>query len=554
MEQSLLALWQAVPTGNIKQSKLADQLELSSKQTTRLLRKWADEGWLTFTSGRGRGNASHIQWHINVEEHYEKQMIQLIEEKSIETASKYLLFDWSPEVKHRLLHNFRSNFGYIQNNLTKNDKLLIPRKYPFLTLHPLYASDIHSANLVANVYSRLVSVDENGIITPELAHSWDVTSTHLRLYLRKEVYFHDNSYLTATDVVNCLNRLRKDSSYSDLWQPIESISACGSYMVEISFSNGCSYCLQMLGMINASIYKETPHQTIGSGSFCITENSASKTTLQAFGHYFQHRPLVDVVEFIQVSGDFDVAYRSSCENAEETFQVESDSGFGVVILNAFKDSPIGQKEVRDYVHYAIAKHRHKIAHYHPRAIANHYSCLIGQEQRPITLPCPKRPHLEQPLIIKAANYTDGATRWLKEALESEGIWVEIQWMSFQDKLIDTKSDQKADLFVHGEVFEMNQNFSFFYFLANGHSPLATIMKSQPLFHHYLAQYAATPFEEWTALNLQMEQDLITSSIMLPLYYEKRQIPFSIDVMNITISHFGYVDFSKLWVRPVSINS
>ncbi|EMF47941.1 Oligopeptide ABC transporter, periplasmic oligopeptide-binding protein OppA [Planococcus halocryophilus Or1] len=79
------------------------------------------------------------------------------------------------------------------------------------------------------------------------------------------------------------------------------------------------------------------------------------------------------------------------------------------------------------------------------------------------------------------------------------------------------------------------------------------MKSQPLFNNYLEQYAATPFNEWTALNLKMEQDLIASSIMLPLYYEKRHIPFSIDVMNITISHFGYVDFSKLWVRPFRVD-
>ncbi|AIY05498.1 ABC transporter, substrate-binding protein [Planococcus sp. PAMC 21323] len=551
MERTLLALWHAVPSGNIKQAQLADQLGLSSKQTARLLRKWAEEGWFTFTAGRGRGNSSYIQWHMHVEELYEQQMVQLIKEKSIETASKYLLFDWSPVVKQRLLHLLRSNFGYVQNRVDQIDKLIIPRKYPILTLHPLYASDIHSANMVANVYSRLVTVDESGSVTPELAHSWDLTKNHVRLYLRKEIFFHDGSYLTAIDVANCLDRLRNDSSYADLWKPIESISTSGPHIIDISFPNGCSYCLQMLGMINASIYKETSQQTIGSGSFYVSENNEQKTTLHAFSNYFQQRPLIDVVEFIQVSGDFDVAYRSSCELTEETFQVESDSGFGVVIINAFKNSPIRNKEIRDYIHYAIAKHRHKIGQFHTRAIANHKSCLIGQEQHPFVLPPSNRPNFEHPLIIKAANYTDGATRWLKESLESEGIPIEIQWMSFKEKLTDVNADQKADLFVHGEVFEMNQNFSFFYFLANGNSPLATIMKSQPLFNNYLEQYATTPFEDWTALNLKVEQDLIASSIMLPLYYEKRHIPFSIDVMDLTLSHFGFVDFSKLWVRPFS---
>lgn len=550
MEKSLLALWRAVPSGSIKQTLLANSLGLSSKQTTRLLRKWADEGWFTFTSGRGRGNASHIEWHRHVEDVYEQQLIQLIEEQSIEAAGKYLLFDWSPEVRLRLLHQFRSNFGYVQNPASQNDKLIIPRKYPLLTLHPLEAADVHSANMVANVYSRLVSVNEHGQVSPELAHSWDLTSTNLRLYLRKEVSFHDGSFLSSKDVVDCLNRLRENASYSDLWAPIADVHALSPHVLEISFPGGCSYCLQMLGMINASIYKETALHPIGSGSFYVAENNKLKTTLMAFGGYFQERPLLDIVEFLQVPEDFDFAYRSSAnEHTDETFQVESDSGFGVVILNAFRDSPINRKEVRDYVHYAIAKHRYKIGQFHPRALPNHHSCLIGQKQSYLQ-PQPVCPQIEKPLIIKAANYTNGATRWLKSALESEGIPVEVEWLSFRDKLLDTKEDQTADLFVHGEVFEMNQNFSFFYFLSNGYSPLAAIMKSQPRFNHYMQQYAETPFEQWTALNLEIERDLIESAIMLPLYYEKRQIPFSVDLMNISISHFGYVDFSKLWVRPL----
>ncbi|ANU10961.1 ABC transporter substrate-binding protein [Planococcus antarcticus DSM 14505] len=550
MEKTLLALWQTVPSGNIKQTQVADLLGLSSKQTTRLLRKWSDEGWFTFTSGRGRGNTSHLEWHKNVEDIYEQQLVKLIEEQTVEAASKYLLFDWSPELKQRLMHKFRSNFGYVQNSKSDNDKLIIPRKYPLLTLHPLYAADVHSVNMVAAVYSRLVSVNEQGDVSPELAHSWDLTSTSLRLYLRKEVHFHNGSFLTVEDVVECLGRLRTHASYVDLWKPITTIKTISPHILEISFPGGCSYCLQMLGMINASIYKETAVQPIGSGSFFVEENHELKTTLTAFGDYFKERPLLDTVEFIQVPEDFDFAYRTSAnDKTEETFQVESDSGFGVVVLNAFRDSPINRQEVRDYVHYAIAKHRHKIGLFHPRAMANHQSCLIGQEQ-PYSLPAPKKPHLEQPLIIKAANYTNGATRWLKGALESEGIPVEIQWLSFRDKMMDTKEDQTADLFVHGEVFEMNQNFSFFYFLSNGYSPLATIMKSQPKFGNYMQQYATAPFENWTALNLKIERELIESSIMLPLYYEKRQIPFSVDLMNISISHFGYVDFSKLWVRPV----
>lgn len=550
MEKTLLSLWQAVPSGHVKHKQIADALNLSSKQTTRLLQKWANEGWFTYTSGRGRGNASHLQWHRNVESVYEQQIIQLIAEQSVESASNYLLLEWSPEVRQRLMHQFRSHFGYSQSQTNEVDKLIIPRKYALLTLHPMKAADIQSANMAANIYNRLVSVDDVGTVSPELAHSWDLTDTRLRLYLRKRVQFHDGSLLTSEIVADCLNRLRLDACYADLWKSITEIKALSPYVLELSFPTGCSYCLQMLGMINASIYKETTDQIIGTGGFYVEHNDESKTTLKAFDDYFQQRPLLDIVEFIQVPEDFDFTYRSSAnETSDETFQVESDSGFGIVLMNAFRDSPISRKEVRDYVHYAIAKHRDTIGQFHPRALPNHHGCLAGQKQS-YTVPQTVRPVLDQPLVIKAANYTSGATRWLKEALESEGIAVEIQWLSFQDKLLDIKEDQTADLFIHGEVFEMNQDFSFFYFLSNGYSPMTAIMKSQPQFNRYLKVYAETPFVNWTALNLEIEQNLLESSIMVPLYYEKRQIPFSVDLMNISISHFGYVDFSKLWVRPV----
>lgn len=57
--------------------------------------------------------------------------------------------------------------------------------------------------------------------------------------------------------------------------------------------------------------------------------------------------------------------------------------------------------------------------------------------------------------------------------------------------------------------------------------MTTIMKSQPQFNHFLQLYADTAFEKWTVLNLEIEQKLMEASILIPLYYEKRQIPFQL---------------------------
>jgi len=470
----------------------------------------------------------------------------LINEEPVELSSKYLLLDWSADCKQRLMNTFRSKFGYLQ---TLNDKLVVPRRYPFLTIHPLKAADVNSANLVANIYNRLVSVDEKGAVLPELGHSWDVTLTKLRIYLKKDIRFHDGSILTAEDVALCLNKLRHYPQFQALWEPVKIISVPAPLVIDICFPSGCSYCLHMLGTMNASIYKESKGDVFGTGCFYVQDNNDLKTTLVAFKDYFGERPLLDLVEFVQVPQDFEIVYRSAIQTEDQpTFQVESDSGFGVVIMNTFRNTMILRKEIRDYIHYVIAKHRHEITKSDGRALPNHQGCLIGQSQTYVIQEV-KRPDISIPLVLKIVNYTVEATIWLKEVLEKEGIPVVLKWVSFADTIYDDAENLDVDLFIHGEIFEMNQNFSFFYFLKNGYSPLADIMKNDKTLSRYLADYARTPFEDWSSLNLKVENLLLENAIMIPLYYAKRQIPFSADLMNITIKHFGYVDFSKLWVQP-----
>lgn len=546
MDTYLLTLWRSVPSGNIKQKELAEVLHLSAKQTTRYLQKWSTEGWLTFTSGLGRGNVSTLLWLKNVEAIFEEQVTRIIVEEPVEFSSKYLALDWSPDSKQRLLNTFRSKFGYLQ---TANDKLVIPKRFPFLTMHPLEAADVSSANIVANIFNRLVAVDEQGNVLPELAHSWDVAPSKLRLYVKKDIQFHDGSILTAEDIVICLNKLRTHPQFQELWAPIQHINTPAPLVIDIHFPDGCSYCLHMLGTMNASIYKETKNSPHGTGCFYVQDDHDSKTTLVAFKDYFGERPLIDLVEFVQVPEDFEIVYRSTTQIEDQpTFQVESDSGFGVVIMNSFRNSAIRRKEIRDYVHYIIAKHRHSISQVDARTLPNNQGFLIGHSQ---TYPVQevKRPEFSSPLILKIVNYIQETTMWLKEILEKEGVPIELKHISFTDNLYDDARNQSFDLFIHGEIFEMNQNFSFFQLLKNGYSPLAAILKNEPTLNCYLADYAHTPFEDWTTLNLKVERALLDDSIMMPLYYAKRQIPFSADLMNINIKHFGYIDFSKVWVRP-----
>ncbi|MGI2326853.1 ABC transporter substrate-binding protein [Planococcus sp. YIM B11945] len=548
MEKHLLALWQSIPSGEVKQEELAELLQLSVRQTTRSIKKWVEQGWFSYESGRGRGNASQLKWLKNVEEYYEELLNDMIDAEGIEKSSKYLLYDWSSTSKERIVKKFQSKFGYVQST-TEHDKLIIPRRYPLLTMHPLETAEVHGASIAANVFNRLVAVDANGIIAPELAHSWDLFPEKLRLYLKKDVKFHDGSTMTADDVVECLIRLKNHAHYKELWQPIANIESPAPLVVDLHHPQGCSYCLQMLGMINSSIYKEVEGQLSGTGGFYVEGGHKNKTKLVAFKEHFRERPLLDAVEFVVVPEDVDFAYRSAAEEKPNaTFQVESDSGFGVVIMNAFRQTDISRKEVRAFLHYIIAKHRHEIDRLEANVSPNHKSCLAGHDQKYVP-PKIGRPNFEKPLVLKTTGYVKTISDWLESVFEKEGVPFEVLHLPFKDYTFDDRQNNQADLFIHGEVFEMNQNFSFYHFLTNGQSPLARVLQENEQLSRYLKDYAQTPFEQWTALNLKVEKSLMESSVVVPLYYVKRQIPFSIDLANVNISHFGYADFSKLWLRP-----
>jgi SgrR family transcriptional regulator len=546
MDHYLLALWNSTSSGGVKVKELAEKLYLSTKQTRRKLNQWEDEGWLIFQAGRGRGNESKLLWKRDVESAYEQQFLAHLEKYSIEQVSKLLLYQWSTETKQRLMTKFQSKFGFHQEG---QDRLIIPRFYRFLTYHPLKAADVHSANLIANLYNRVVALEDDNTIIPELAHSWEVKDNRLTLYLRKDVPFHDGSILKAEDVVQTFTRMKEDEIYAELWKPITRISSPAPLIVEFEFPHGCTYILPLLSMISTSIYKESANgSVIGTGSFYLEEDTDDKTVLHAFKHYYGKRPLLDTVEFIQVTREFGNVYYGAHESREVgTFEVESDSGFGIVVMNAFRHTDIARKEVRDYIHMLIDKYRSQISTIDSRISANSNGCLIGYSKE-YSMPSISRPVLSHPLQMKYVGYSKAASFWLKDILEHAGIKVELEELAFHEALYYDHL-KEADLFIHGEVFELNQNFSYYNFLKNTISPLYNLTRSDARLQKLVQTYDAIPFETWMDQHLKVEDYLIKNSLCVPLYYSKRQIPFSINLMNVEIKHFGYVDLSKLWMKP-----
>ena len=84
------------------------------------------------------------------------------------------------------------------------------------TLDPALAGDAESAVYVAEIFSGLVTLDQNLKISPDIAKSWDVSDdrTVYTFHLRDDVKFHDGRPVTAQDFKYSLERAANPATVS----------------------------------------------------------------------------------------------------------------------------------------------------------------------------------------------------------------------------------------------------------------------------------------------------------------------------------------------------
>ncbi|WP_445002152.1 ABC transporter substrate-binding protein [Exiguobacterium alkaliphilum] len=539
MDAYLFSLWKQCRDGQYTIKEMADAIHLSPKQTRRHLLRWQEEGWLTYTSGLGRGNISQLAWLGHVEHELAEQLLARMETESIEAVTTQLEWDWSPAQAGRFMRQLEKKFGYVQ---TSSDALIIPRRRNFLTTHPLEAADIHSAHLVQNVFNRLFTIDAAGQVTGELAHHYEWHGDTLALFLRKSVRFHDGSLMTSKDVTKSLRALFQSPAYRHTYRHVRHVASNGPYRVDVTLDRRRISFVPRLSMIHTSINKGT----IGTGPFLLERHDTEKTVLAAFENYFGVRALLDRVEFLQVPDGYDPTYRISSKHSEETGTISTPSGFTLVFLNSRPGSVFEQDAARHYIHRLIAEIRPDVGSLDDRKIPNDRG-FLGEMSEPYQVPDGPAVTFDRPIRIKQTDFTSTVSIWIADMLTRHGIKYEWVPVSFKDTIHDTSYFKEVDLLVHGEIFERNISLGFEQFLTSDYSPPRELLRHIDGMTERVRQYDELPFEDWLPLHQQIERELKEGSYFIPLYNEERTIPFPVELKDVCIDIFGYFDFAKLWI-------
>ncbi|MEA2779372.1 MAG: peptide/nickel transport system substrate-binding protein [Rhodospirillaceae bacterium] len=159
-------------------------------------------------------------------------------------------------------------------------------------------------------YNTLLEVDENNVVKPSLAESWEAKegAKVWVVKLRKGVTFHNGKELTAADVVYSYNHHRAKDSKSPakaILAAVDDIKASDKYEITFTLSAGNADLPYILADYHICIVPEgVPHDKgIGTGAFILQkfEPGVRAITKRNPNYWNSNRGWVDSVETLAIN-------------------------------------------------------------------------------------------------------------------------------------------------------------------------------------------------------------------------------------------------------------
>lgn len=183
---------------------------------------------------------------------------------------------------------FADEFGY-QNEKTSEipETLNILQGMRVSTIDPAMIKDNYSKRTIPLMYDTLFTFNKNGDIKPCLVKNYKwLNDRELSIELKTDIKFHDKSILTAKDVKDSLEYLKKNGTLKTFYSEITDIKVLNTKELIIKIAEKDSLFLTALTYEISSIAKRNEKGIIGTGPFSIKSFNGKTLKLERFPNYF----------------------------------------------------------------------------------------------------------------------------------------------------------------------------------------------------------------------------------------------------------------------------
>lgn len=162
-----------------------------------------------------------------------------------------------------------------------NDSLIVGIASDPTTLDPIYSVDLISQKINSLLFTKLFRYNKDGGIEGELAKEFTFIGNELHIKIHK-VETVDKSYLTSTDIIYSLNRLRREKGpRKSKYGFIKEIQRISDFDLEMELDSTNKKNIGLLALSPASIYQELAHKNNGvfksSGLYSLDKWNKNET-------------------------------------------------------------------------------------------------------------------------------------------------------------------------------------------------------------------------------------------------------------------------------------
>ena len=242
-------------------------------------------------------------------------------------------------------------------------------------INPILTTGTISIGLLDLVFNKLVKINQEWEIEPDLVESWEVSPDGLiwTFHLRENVRFHDGTECTAEDVKFIYDMIMAPEVGSKLLSrlpPIEQLEVLDRYTVKVVLKEPYAPFLYFMRhsiapkhlLENVDLQKtEFNRCPVGTGPFRLSEWTADdRITFVANEEYFDGRPYLDKV-VVATYPDRPTLWAQMMKErvdvvpqllVEDVSIVEADPAFEVLVYN-LQDPLFADVRIRQAISYAL---------------------------------------------------------------------------------------------------------------------------------------------------------------------------------------------------------
>jgi MarR-like DNA-binding transcriptional regulator SgrR of sgrS sRNA len=552
--------------------ELSNVLCCTERNVKILLKRMAEENWLTWEPGRGRGNTSTLTFHKDMRTGLTEIFNQLLQNDDLTGAINLLKENLPEDIKDELHNMLDTHFGYQEKGQESvKDVLKIPMTRKLSTLDPAFVSVSTESHFARQIYDTLLQYDvKEQVFKPHLAHDYDISSDGciITFYLRKGVMFHNGKTMTSKDVLYTFQRLKDQNANSPCqWQTalVIDVSCIGLYTIQFYLKRKTRMFLHFVSSISMAVQPEDGSKMTGTGPFAVKAYDDDVLVLEANGHYFKERAWLDQIEIWRIPENSKVELHYELPESQDEIKGEAvdllQVGSNYIAFNLNKPAIVQNWHFRNAVYHLFDIQ----LMIQEREIDKLIAATSLFPEKSLENP-PEKKSLKQAAkslqvsgykgeILKVSffdmKYSNEDARWLKKRAEEIGLNLLLHPFPLPDYYKEEVTAD-SDMIIMGEMFEDNVVLAFINFFKHKASFVNRFLageegeKVQRIVDLLMDEEDEEKQKQFME---EIEHFLYENRLVINSYHTYRKKNFPSSLKNVSMNTFGWADFRKLWIKP-----